>query len=749
MLLAGLLLACSKSEDPPGPPSDPAATASASGGSRPDALAEGTRRTIPLWPDLGLCDVRHRGLVIDAASDWADAHRGFGLGPFGDVVPGEHGTAPLAQVLSARADYEFWFDRPAKDVRISLRVQAQSATRLALEIDGIRLPEQRLPSDPKVLSFGPIPGELAAGRHSVSLRLAGKDRSKGPARASLDWLRVHLPDEGDAYVPPTKLGVLQDVVLGDQPRRAIALRAPGSLRCGVFAQRGSRLALDVGYWGNGEGVAQVRVLTQDGRSVLLAEQKVTAEEQQGEWSRLELSLDAFDKQLVAVELEAIETSVGGRVAFAEPRFVFPPAPPPETPAKNVVLIVASGIGRRLVPPWAEHAAMPNLSQLARDSTVFEGYRANSTLVAAVLGTLLTGASTRQHHILDLSARLPDSLPMFTERLRSLGGSSAFFGNVPYSFDAFGFNRGWNRHDTYSPVRDLPATEPLREGRRWLEEGPSGKNARRWLVLHLSAGHPPWDVTQDETKNLPPKDYAGVIDPRRGASSLADLRTSRVKQKTLSNPDWTRLSALQQLSLQKLDQSLGALIGSLQKSGQWDDTLFIFMGDVAMGDPPAIPLAPLGSLEEARLAAPLYVKFPGARAGTRVTGAVGPDAVARTLSESLGIPWPEADPTPSLSAVAAGAPTAAAPGLLALQGTRYAYTLGPWLLAGHFGELPALCDLETDPSCHENVFGKESFAAQWLWRALAKAAREQGLHPSAGQLAEIDPDTRSALEAFGL
>jgi Sulfatase len=678
-----------------GEPTTPAAPA-ASGALPVD------RRSVPLWPDLGLCDVRHRGLVIDAASDWADAHRGYVLGPFTDVAPSERGLSALAPVLSGRTDYDFWFDRPAKGVRISLRVQAQSAARLGLEIDGIRLPEQRLPAEPKVLTFGPIPTELGTGRHLVSLRFAGRNKNKGAARASIEWLRLHLPDEGDAYMPPTKSSVLQDVVLGDQPRRAVVLRAPGSLRCAVFPQRGSRLALELGYWGNGEGLAQVRVLTQDGRSVLLAQQKVSAEEQQGSWTPLELSLDAFDRQLVAVEFEALETSVGGRVAFAEPRFVYPEAPKPNPRAKNVVLVVASGISRRLIPPWAEHAAMPHLSELARNSTVFEGYRANSTLVSAVLATLLSGATVRQHHLYDLSTRVPSSLPLFPERLRALGGSSGFFSNVPFSFDAFGFNRGWNQHETYSPVRDLPATEPLRVGRHWLEENAVGEAAPRLLVVHASAGHPPWDVTLDETKFMEPKDYVGLIDARRGAASLGDVRTGRVKQKALSTQDWVRLTALQQLSLQKLDQSLGALIGSLEKLGQWNDTLFVFMGDVAMGDPPVTPLAPLGSLEEPRLTPPLFIKFPSLHGGNRVSAPIGPDAVARTLSEALGIPWSGPEATPVLAATASGTAQPIATGLLALQNTRFAYSLGAWLLAGHFGDTPSLCDIEADPTCQENA-----------------------------------------------
>jgi hypothetical protein len=71
------------------------------------------------------------------------------------------------------------------------------------------------------------------------------------------------------------------------------------------------------------------------------------------------------------------------------------------------------------------------------------------------------------------------------------------------------------------------------------------------------------------------------------------------------------------------------------------------------------------------------------------------------------------------------------------------------LTGHLGEQPALCDLEIDPSCHENVFGREPFAAQWLWRLLLKVARQGGGQPVPREAAELDDDTRASLDAFGL
>lgn len=740
-----LAVACAHSDPPTPSDTPPDATAAAS-----HSASASIPTAVSLWEDLSLCDVRHQGLVIDAASDWADSHRGYFLGPFTDTQASQPGQSALAPVQNARVDYEFWSDREARDVRITVRAQAHAATRLSLDVDGFRLPEQRLPTAaPGLLTFGPVPGELARGRHSLSLRLGGRDKTQLGAKAYLDWLRVHLPDEGTSYVPPTKSNLLQDVALGDQPRRVVALRAPASIRCPLFPTRGTRLALDLGYWGTGEGIGQIKLLTADGRTILLAEQKVAAEEQRGTWTPLELSLDAFDHQLVAVEFDALQTSAGGRVAFAEPRLLRAPVAPATPKTTNVVLVLVSGLGRRLLPPWGDAASMPNLAEFVRTSTVFEGYRANSTIVPAVAATLLTGASVSQHRIMDLSARLPARLPVIADQVRALGGTSAFFTNVPFTFDAFGFGRAWSRFQAYSPRQDLPATEPLREGRIWLEQAAANPNSKL-LVLHLSGAHPPWDVTLDEAKVLPPKDYTGVIDARRGAASLSDVRNGRVKQKALSAQDWIRLTELQRTALRKLDQSFGTLLKALDRDSRVHDSLVVFMGDVAMGDPPVTPLAAIGNLEEARLAAPLIVRFPATNEGRRITSTVGPETISRTLYESLGLHWPGEGSMPTLDELARD-PSASpnASGSLALQGDRFAFTLGPWLLTGHFGEQPALCDLEIDPSCHENVFGREPFAAQWLWRLLLKVARQGGGQAVPREAAELDDDTRASLDAFGL
>ncbi len=353
-------------------------------------------------------------------------------------------------------------------------------------------------------------------------------------------------------------------------------------------------------------------------------------------------------------------------------------------------------------------------------------------------------------MLDPAAAIPKDLKLLGERLRPNGVSSAFFTNVPYTFSAFGFDRGWSEFEQFSPVEDIPATAPLRAGRLWLHKALERDDERaHLLVVHLSGAHPPWDVTVDNAKILPPKEYSGRIDPRRGAVVLRDLRNSR-RHPTLSNDDWTRLDALQRVAIHKLDGSFGLLKRTLEEAGKWDDALVILMGDVAMGDPPALPFVPFGALDEGRLASPLLVKLPGVSKTRTLHQRFGPETVSKAIHEALGLKWLGDPVAPSLFDVAQEQVGLLGPsGMLARQGHSFAYYLGAWRMSGVLGEDPFLCDLEVDPTCGQNLLAEQPFVAQWMWRALLQAQRSVSETQHPRQSAKVDDETRAALQVYGL
>lgn len=709
---------------------------------------------LDLLGELPTCEVRHRGLSIDLGSEWGSAHRSFQPGPFSDVriaMRAGHGTG---EVLSNRVDYDFWLDRETTGVRVAAQAQGGRATRLAVFVDERRLGEVRLdPDESKAFEFGTVERPLPPGRHVLTLRLSGKRPNATQVLASVDWLRVYLPDNVESrYAAPTKANVLQDVELSGEPRRSLAFRSQSSVRCALLPGPKARVKVDVGYWGDGEGTVAIRAHLGHQKVVNLAERKVVGGDD-AKWVPLDLSLEGVGSSLVVLELEALQTTGTGRLVFGEPRLERTLEGRPELKAQTVVVIVGSGLARDLIPPWSDRRGLNRLFDLSDRSVVFDGYRVTTTLVGGVIASLLTGETGARHGVTHTAARVADGVPLMSRGLREVGGRSAFFTNVPYSFPAFGFAEDWSSFDAMSPVKDLPAEEPLRRAKAWLQaELAEDPEKKRLVVVHLRGAHPPYDLTPEEAAALPPAEYSGTLEPRRAAILLRNLRErTRESQRKLGPQDWERLLAMQRRALQKQDAALGELLALLEPEELWNRSLIVFMGDVARGDLPVIPFEPYGPLREDRASPPLMIKFPGPSGGhQRVALPVGTLDVSAAVHRALGLEVPDREPHPDLRDLAAGTAALHSFGMVAVHPPDYAFTADRYRLFGKFGETPALCEFEVDPSCQQDLQADLPFAVEWLWRMAFRGFHTQGVTRSEDtSMARVNDDTRAALTVFGL
>ncbi len=709
-----------------------------------------------LVANLPACSVYHRGLSIDLGTKAARARRGYSIGPFDDVSYVDREGATFARVFTKRLSYEFWLDKPEESVFVGLRVHTGIASRLGTYIDNKNAGSARLGSDEtRVVTLPVRRHKLAAGRHTLLLRFWGIRRlpagSKREPYAEIDWLRVGVQDDLSAtYAAPTLQDIVADTALDGRPKRSIVLRAPSTVRCAMRVAPDAKLRVSLGFWGSGKGVAQVRVVADGQPPVTLKERKVTGGSG-ATWTPLDLDLGRFAGKLIGLELRALDASRGGRIVFGDPAIVHSGAAIKRAPhADTVVLVVDSGLDRNSIPPWGPIGKLSALGELTRLGVAFDNYRAPTTVPAGVVASMLTGLSPRAHSLEDHAARLPASVRTINSIVKEASGRTAMFTGVPTTFAAFGFDRNWDHFQSYSPVKDLPATAPITDAANWLDHELSGEPARRLVVIHARGMHPPWDLTRDEVSALPPQEYGGVLDARRGGIILAKIRARRSRQRRrLRDDDWERLRALEKAAMLKQNAALTRLVSVLKKRGAWDQTLFIFVGDVGAGAPPRIPFEPAGSLTEGRLVLPLLVKFPGnALAGKHAEVPATAVDIARTVLDTFGIDVPAHVSGVDLFAGASGVLPIVGRPLIATLGERYSTRFGSWLLHGKLGRVPDLCRLDIDPACVNNVLDNEPIAARtaWQWTFDAETASAKLRTPR--EPARIDIDTANALTVWG-
>jgi hypothetical protein len=708
-----------------------------------------------LLSSLGACEIEHKGELVDLGTPGVQARRAFAFGPLADGSLIDRGGATFERVTSARLALDVWLDEPVERPSVSLRVHGGAARLVHVSIDGKRLGALRLPSgETKAIATNAGAERLEPGRHRIELRFTGVPRGAKTTYAELDWLRIGEKDPDLAsYAAPTFEDVLSDVVLDRVPKQSLVLRAPSSVRCWLRPAKDARLKLGVGLWGSGRGVAEVRVLADGEPPQVLVTKKVSGGDN-AVWVPLNLDLGVHASKLIGVEFRALEATRGGRIAFGDPVVARRDEAPVDTPrARVAVLVVLSATDRRSLPPWGPTRKLTTLGGLVREGIAFAAHRAPTTVAAGSLATLLTGLGPSSHGLDDSGERLAPELRTLGEIVKEANGRSGFFSGVPTSFAPFGFNQGFDTYETISPVKDLPASEPLARAERWLEQQlEQSQAAPILLVIHARGSHPPWDLSREETQALKPGDYSGGLDPRRGGIYLGQLRARRLRAgKRLLDDDWTRLAGLTETALAKQDAALGRITALLRERKVWDETLFVVTSDVAPGGAPDLPFDPRGPLSEDRLLVPLLMKLPGgALAGREVQDPSSAEDVTVTVLHSLGLNVPARVAGLDLTARAHGRePLVARAQIATLQG-RYVTRIGSRLLRGAPGTVPALCALDVDPACADDAFGRELIAGRALWQATfaRELAARSGAVDTERVPAELDEETASALVVWG-
>ncbi|HTJ85518.1 MAG TPA: hypothetical protein VL400_27565, partial [Polyangiaceae bacterium] len=263
--LATAIVACSacSSKDPP--------VATTSSAPEP-GLGDGPvadRVMTSLIDALPMCDVEHRGVLVDLGSSGAEGRvvvRGADAAPMQTV---EHDGSTWAVATTRAFDVRFVLAEPTP-VFAAIHVDPIDARHVELYVDDIPLGGARLRSgEADVVETPPTTSPVDAGEHVLGVRFSPSKAKEGFAH--VDWVRVGFPDDLKVmFGAPTADDVLQaNASLDKVPHRAISLRAPAVVRCPVRIPPGARLRAAVGIVGSGESDAEIAIRADDAPPVAL------------------------------------------------------------------------------------------------------------------------------------------------------------------------------------------------------------------------------------------------------------------------------------------------------------------------------------------------------------------------------------------------------------------------------------------------------------------------------------------------
>jgi len=352
-------------------------------------------------------------------------------------------------------------------------------------------------------------------------------------------------------------------------------------------------------------------------------------------------------------------------------------PNPEASGPNVILIVADTLRAdylRLYNAWAE-ANTPALSDLARDSVVFENSFAQASWTKASFGTLWTGLYPEQHTATGKVSALPEEVTTVAELLTDAGYFTKGFPNNPNIAPLFNFHQGFTEYDYLEPslvfgaqassaklalyevlrrVRQIgsqqlgrfipaasriritefyqPATVVTDTGLDWLDNGARPEESPFYLFLHYMDPHDPF------------------LDP--------DYRDGGYARVRMPNPDPEQyrepMIAAYISEIEYMDREIGRLLDGLKERGLYDDALILFTSDHGEEFHEHGGWWHGQTLYDEQIHVPLIVKFPGnLLAGNVNRGIARHVDVTPTILHFTGVPEPEVMPGRTLYDTRAG------------------------------------------------------------------------------------------------
>jgi hypothetical protein len=747
-----VLLAC-KTPPPEASPAQDAAPTLATAASPPSTAAPPTDVAISPIDDPGhSCVFGFEGTVLDFGDPDMRARWGNKLiAPRLELVEREGGTWARIRARSLAVDFYVapppdaakGSNNPAEAAFLEARLRGGSAKVVSFYVNGKIVGTTSLAKDEvRTVAFKAPGAETPAGANELLLRFSGAPKSTSDPMAEVSWVHLGQGEPNPKYPVLFRGGAKVSATLLGNAQRALALRGGGYVRCPGWIPSGGRVETALGLSGPGVGDAEVRLIRDRSAPFVLGTAHLDAAEAGGKAVTFPLP-DLGDKNgtLGALELWATHVTPGTRVLFGEPKLTGPVPPPLERPpaTRGVVLVVLGSPATRSLAPYGGARVTPELSRLAARGIVFEAHHATTGLESGAFASMITGLSPTDHAVSDLDARLPATLTTLADAAREAGIATAFFAANPAVGAAFGFDRGWSTFEAQGPLDGVPAVGIVDRAGAWIAEH---KAERFLVVVYARGGHPPWDVSPDEQKTLPPEKYAGSLDAKHAAELMAHPNAHG-----LGDDDRVRAWAMYDVAMAAHDAALGRLLDTIDTAGRAGDTAVIVTGDV--GVDATIPLTPPGSLDEAVLWTPLVVGLPGRDyAGSRVSTPTRGDDLARSVLALFGLAPPDAFGGVPLIDLAAHRISPFPRPLMASYGDRFALRWSNFVEVGQKGREGKLCDLSLESTCVSDVRATYPLASGMLHSEAFDSVVDRRERPPPREPAILDKETRDALRAWG-
>jgi arylsulfatase A-like enzyme len=747
--LLGLGVAACK--HPPSEAPTPVETSSAAQTDAPRTTARSDVAMSPIDDPGHACVFGFEGTVLDFGDPNLDARFGPKLAaPPIEIIEREGSTWARVRAKSLSVDFYVapaLAEANAEDAGLvpflEAHVRGGAAKAVAFYLNGKLVGTAPLTKDEtRIVSLKAPSAETSLGNNELLLRFSGAAKAGTDPVAEVDWVHLGRGEASPKYPVLLRSEAKVSATLLGKAERALALRSGGYVRCAGWIPTGGQVEATLGLTGPGFGDAEVRLVRDRSAPVVLGRVHLEAADRDGKAISFPVG-DLGDKNgvLGALELWATRGAPGTRVLFGEPKLtaIVPPATERPPPARGVVLVVLSDVATHALGPYGGSEKAPELTRLASRGLLFEANRATTALESGSFASMLTGLSPKGHGVDDPDARLPASVVTLADAARQAGIATALFGANPTASAAFGFERGWSTFEFQGPTDSTPAVKLLDRAGAWIGEH---KSERFLVVVYARGGHPPWDISVDELKSLPPERYTGGLDPRHAAELLG-----HPSGHGLSEEDRVRAWAMYDVAMAAHDAALGRLVGAIDAAGRTQDTALIVTGDVGVDT--RVPLAPPGSLEEAALWTPLVVALPGGEyAGSHVAAPTTGKDLGRTVLGMLGLVPPDAFGGVDLVDLGAHRTGLVARPLLSSLADRFALRWGTFVEMGQRDREGRLCDLSLEPTCITDIRGTYPLTSTLLHAEAFELLVSQKGHPPQREPATIDKETHDALHAWG-